>query len=721
MAPRPPIGRVTTALQTDRIGDDAWMTTVLYITAVEPDTGKSLVVLGTMETAAARTSRLGFFRPFVKSADEVDPGIELMRRRYRLRQSYEESFGVIADEMVWSGEAVDPGVLHQILTKFEALAASCDVIVVDGTDFAGAATTFEFTLNAEIAANIGATAMVVSRAHGHDVSQVRRVLSAAAESLAQRHIPVLSYFVNRVDADQLESLRALGPELAGAPVWLLPEEPRLLVPTLADVARTVEATVLEPGGAGLYRDVSNIVIAAMTLPHLMERVEPDSLIVVPGDRAEVVLLALASQYSTGLPAISGLLLTGGFEPHPALMRFARGMRHGSIPMLLVPGRTFETAEKLSRTTVSLTRGDDRRIAFAARVFEDHVDTHALARRTLITHATNVTPTMFERMLVTRARSDKRHIVLPEGGDERVLRAAERVLRRDAAKLTILGNVGQVKERASDLGLDLGTAQVIDPASSEWREEFAATILERRRRKGMSAETASDLSRDPTWFGTMMILTGRADGMVSGATHTTADTVRPALQMIRTAPGISVVSSVFLMALRDRVLVYGDCAVIPDPNADQLADIAISSARTARTFGIEPCVAMLSYSTGSSGSGADVDKVTKATALVREKEPDLPVEGPIQYDAAVDPQVGAAKLPESVVAGHANVLIFPDLNTGNNTYKAVQRTSGAVAMGPILQGLRLPVNDLSRGATIEDIINTVIITAVQAQDRPGDAR
>lgn len=699
-------------------GDDAEMPTVLYVTAVEPATGKSLVVLGTMETAAARTGRLGFFRPFVRADEELDPGIELMLRRYRLRQSYEESYGVVADEMTWAGESIDPGVTNQILGKFENLASRCDVIIVDGTDFIGAATAFEFTLNAELAANMGATAMVVSRAHGHGARQVGRVLQAAAESLSRRHVPVLSFFVNRVDPDQVEVLQSLGPELDGAPIWLLPEEPRLLVPTLADIARTTGATVLESGGEGLYREVPNIVIGAMTLPHLMERVEPDSLIVVPGDRAEVILLALASQYSTGLPAVSGLLLTGGYEPHPALVRFARGLRHGPISMLLVPDRTLETVEKLLSISASLTKADDRRIAFAARVFEDHVDTRALVRRALITHSTSVTPTMFERMLVTRARADKRRIVLPEGGDERVLRAAERVLRRDVAEVTILGDEQLVRERAADFGLDLTNAQVVDPSTSEWRDEFAATILKQRERKGMSAETAADLARDPTWFATLMVLTGRADGMVSGATHTTADTVRPALQMIRTAPGTSVVSSVFLMALADRVLVYGDCAVIPNPDAGELADIAISSARTARAFGIDPRVAMLSYSTGSSGSGADVEKVTAATALVREREPDLPVEGPIQYDAAVDPQVGAAKLPGSQVAGHANVLIFPDLNTGNNTYKAVQRTAGAVAIGPVLQGLRLPVNDLSRGATVDDIINTVIITAVQAGERPG---
>jgi phosphate acetyltransferase len=321
--------------------------------------------------------------------------------------------------------------------------------------------------------------------------------------------------------------------------------------------------------------------------------------------------------------------------------------------------------------------------------------------------------MFEYQLLERARGAHKHIVMPEGDDDRILRAASTLLQRGVARITLLGDETAIRARGAELGLDLADARVLDPFDPSLQVRFAAEYAKLRAHKGISASMAMDTVTDVSYFGTMMVKLGLADGMVSGAKHTTAHTIRPAFEVIKTLPDVGVVSSVFLMALADRVLVYGDCAVIPDPTAEQLADIAISSAQTAEQFGIEPRVAMLSYSTGDSGSGADVEKVRTATALVRERRPDLLVEGPIQYDAAADPTVAAAKMPDSEVAGRATVFIFPDLNTGNNTYKAVQRSAGAVAIGPILQGLRKPINDLSRGALVGDIVNTVAITAIQA--------
>jgi phosphate acetyltransferase len=310
--------------------------------------------------------------------------------------------------------------------------------------------------------------------------------------------------------------------------------------------------------------------------------------------------------------------------------------------------------------------------------------------------------------------DRKHIVLPEGEDERILRAADILLRRGVADLTLLGDPVTVSRKAAEVGADVSGAQILSPYDSKLVEEFARVYAERRAHRGVELDEARTIVTDVSYFGTMMVELGRADGMVSGAAHTTAHTIRPALEIVRTVPGVSVVSSVFFMCLQHQVLVYGDCAVVPDPTAEQLADIAIASAGTAAAFGVEPRVAMLSYSTGSSGSGSDVEKVDRATRLVRQRAPELPVEGPIQYDAAIDTAVARTKLPDSKVAGHATVFVFPDLNTGNNTYKAVQRSAGAVAVGPVLQGLRKPVNDLSRGATVRDIVNTVAITAIQAQ-------
>jgi phosphate acetyltransferase len=362
----------------------------------------------------------------------------------------------------------------------------------------------------------------------------------------------------------------------------------------------------------------------------------------------------------------------------------------------------------------MTTQSQRKVDTALALMDAHVDTADLLAQLAIAIPSVVTPQIFTYRLLDRARSNRKRIVLPEGNDDRILKAAGRLLQRSVADLTILGEESQIRARAAELGVDLSSALVLDPQTSELCDQFAEQYAKLRAHKGVTVEQAHEIIRDVSYFGTLLVHNDMVDGMVSGARHTTAHTIRPAFEIIKTLPGVSTVSSIFLMCLADEVLAYGDCAIVPHPTAEQLADIAISSARTAAQFGIEPRVAMLSYSTGTSGTGAEVDKVRKATELVRSREPELLVEGPIQYDAAVEPSVAATKMPDSLVAGHATVLIFPDLNTGNNTYKAVQRSAGAIAIGPVLQGLNKPVNDLSRGALVEDIVNTVAITAIQAQ-------
>ena len=447
---------------------------------------------------------------------------------------------------------------------------------------------------------------------------------------------------------------------------------------------------------------------------MLFRSQPDTLVIAPGDRADIVVATAAVRHSETYPRIAGLLLTAGFEPDPSVMRLIEGMERSAVPMLLSDDDTYNTATRVSAIKPQITSDDVRKIERALRLFDEHVDTPALRDRISVVSSDTVTPLMFEHRLIDRARKDIQRIVLPEGSDDRVLQAADHVLRRGIADLTILGEPEAIKERSRVLGLDLSDATVIDPRTSELRESFADELAEIRAHKGLTREGAFDLVLDPSYFGTMLVHRGLVDGMVSGAAHTTAHTIRPALQIIKTAPNITTVSSAFFMALADRVLVFADAAVVTNPTVDQLADIAISSAQTAAQLGIDPRVAMLSYSTGDSGSGADVEKVRAATALVHERAPELLAAGPIQYDAAVEPSVGASKLPGSEVAGRATVLIFPDLNTGNNTYKAVQRSANALAIGPVLQGLAKPVNDLSRGATVADIVNTVAITAIQAQ-------
>jgi phosphate acetyltransferase len=373
--------------------------------------------------------------------------------------------------------------------------------------------------------------------------------------------------------------------------------------------------------------------------------------------------------------------------------------------------------KVNKIRARIAAGDKEKIALAIRLFDTWVDEKVLNERLVSFHSDTLTPRMFQYQLVKRAKSAKKHIVLPEGDDDRILMAADMLVRQNVVDLTILGVREQIEiaVKRLNLSLDLEKVCIDNPATSVHFEDYANTLYELRKSKGVTPGMARDLMLDVSYFGTMMVYKGHADGMVSGAVHTTQHTIRPALQFVKTKPGNSTVSSVFFMCLPNRVSVFGDCAVVPNPTSEQLADIAVSSAESAKMLGIDPKIALLSYSSGSSGEGEDVEKVRKAAELVKQRRPDLKVEGPIQYDAAVDPEVGKKKLPNSEVAGQASVLIFPDLNTGNNTYKAVQRETGAIAIGPMLQGLNKPVNDLSRGCTVVDVFNTVVITAIQAQE------
>jgi phosphate acetyltransferase len=686
--------------------------------SLEPASGKSVVSLGLMEALSRHTARVGYFRPVVAERADEDPTINLIRRRYGLTQTYDQSYGITTGRTRGIGALNDAdaeGLISQIMGKFDALAGQCDVVLVEGTDYTGASAAFEFELNLTVALNLAASVLLVLSAHDHRTDQVRGALNAARQSLHGHEVNLLGIAVNRVEPDSIDEVRE-SLEGTDVPVWIMLEDRSLQLPSLHQVCAELSADLLLGTQESLDREVAGVRVAAMTLPNLLDRLQNGVLLVTPSDRSDVIIAAVTARFTDQVPSISGVLLTGGEEPDPRILAFARGLGPAVTPLLLAQTDTFETAHRIAALTPQIRYGDERRIAAALGIFESAVDTSEIMARIEFSDTNVTTPLMFENRLAKSARADRKRIVLPEGDDDRILRAADQLLRRSVCDLTILGSPEAISERARAMGLDLSGATLIHPEYTQIRDEMAELLCSLRGHKGMSMDVAHDAVTDVTIFGTLLVKSGLADGMVSGAAHTTADTVRPALQLIRTTPGVSVVSSVFFMCLADKVLVYGDCAVNPDPNPEQLADIAISSAGTAATFGIDPRIAMLSYSTGTSGSGGDVEKVREATRIVTQRRPDLPVEGPIQYDAAVDPSVAASKLPGSEVAGQANVLIFPDLNTGNNTYKAVQRSARAVAIGPVLQGLRKPVNDLSRGCTVKDIVNTITITAIQAQEQ-----
>ncbi|MDQ0763996.1 phosphate acetyltransferase [Streptomyces canus] len=687
------------------------MTRSVYVTGIDRGDGRQVVELGVMELLTRQVDRVGVFRPLVHHSP--DRLFELLRARYRLTQDPATVYGLDYHEAsALQAEQGTDELVSTLVDRFHLVARDYDVVLVLGTDFADTQLPDELSLNARLANEFGAAVIPVVGGRGQAAESVLAETRNAYRAYDGLGCDVLAMVTNRVARQDREEIaeRLSGP--MPVPCYVVPDEPALAAPTVAQIGQALGARVVLGDDSGLARDALDFVFGGAMLPNFLKALTPGCLVVTPGDRADLVVGSLAA-HSAGTPPIAGVLLTLNEVPGDDVLTLAARLAPGT-PVLSVAGTSFPTAAELFALEGKLNAATPRKAETALGLFERYADTADLARRVSAPSSDRLTPMMFEHKLLETARSDKRRVVLPEGTEPRVLHAAEVLLRRGVCDLTLLGPVDQIRKKAADLGIDLGDCQLIDPATSELRDAFAEKYAALRAHKGVTVELAYDVVSDVNYFGTLMVQEGLADGMVSGSVHSTAATIRPAFEIIKTKPDADIVSSVFFMCLADKVLVYGDCAVNPDPDAVQLADIAIQSAATAEQFGVEPRIAMLSYSTGTSGSGADVDKVREATELVRQRRPDLRIEGPIQYDAAVEPTVAQTKLPGSEVAGQASVLIFPDLNTGNNTYKAVQRSAGAIAVGPVLQGLRKPVNDLSRGALVSDIVNTVAITAIQAQ-------
>ncbi|MDQ1549991.1 MAG: phosphate acetyltransferase [Microbacteriaceae bacterium] len=692
----------------------------IYITSIEGHAGKSTIALGVLDTLSHEIERVGVFRPVARSSAERDYVLELLLGHDGVDLDYDECVGVSYEDVHEDPDAA----LSRIVERYKAVESRCGAVVIVGSDYTDVGSPTELSYNARIAANLGAPVLLVlggqSDEHGdRSADELRQVFGLAVQELDAAHAQLVGVVANRVQPNRLGEIVA---ELTTAsahngaegsiPVWAIPEDPFLIAPSVESLMEAVHGTLIKGDPELLQRESLGIVMAGMSMENVLTRLIEGGIVVVAGDRSDVLLALLMAHASETFPSLAGIIMNGGFDLLPQIELLIEGL-DTALPIIRTELGTYDTARILTKTRGRLAADSPRKFDTALALFEQHVDGRLLLDRLEVSRSDVVTPLMFEYDLLDRARSNQRHIVLPEGTDDRILRAASTLLRRSVARLTILGDAGDIRLRAAELGLDIAAADILSPLDPVLRERFAKEYAELRAHKGMTVEQARDIVTDVSYFGTMMVHLGLADGMVSGAAHTTAHTIRPGFEIIKTQPGVSVVSSVFLMCLEDRVLVYGDCAINPDPDAEQLADIAISSAGTAAQFTIEQRIAMLSYSTGISGTGVDVDKVRTATELVRARRPDLLVEGPIQYDAAVDASVARSKMPESVVAGRATVFIFPDLNTGNNTYKAVQRSAGAVAIGPVLQGLRKPINDLSRGATVQDIVNTVAITAIQA--------
>jgi len=608
----------------------------------------------------------------------------------------------------------------RMIERYKSLESRSDFVLCVGTDFSGVSMALEFDFNVGVARNLGVPLVPIVNGGGKEPDKLVHAVRVLFESGEAGKNDIAAVLVNRIEQSRRDALLASVRKHIAEPrrVYVLPELPLLERPTVREISMALGAKLINGNDEMLEGEVATVKIGAMELPNFLDHLEDGSLVITPGDRSDIIIGTLAADRSVNYPHVAGLVLTGNLQPPMQVQRLMRGLRASPVPVLTTAMDTFTATMRVSKVRPSFTARNRRKIAAVLGIAESSMDLTGLFEQAALTRSSRITPLMFQYELVRRAKEQRKHIVLPEGTEERILRAAEIVLLRDVCDLTLLGNEEEVRQKALALGVSLKGARFVDPETSDHLPIYAEAYYEARKQKGVSRELASDTMADASYFGTMMVNLGHADGMVSGSVHTTAHTIRPSLEFVKTKPGISIVSSIFFMCLADRTLVYGDCAIVPDPTAEQLADIAISSAETAHAFGIEPRVAMLSYSTGESGTGAEIDRVRKATQLVRSHRPDLKVEGPIQYDAAVDPTVAKVKLPDNEVAGRATVFIFPDLNAGNNAYKAVQRAADAIAIGPVLQGLNKPVNDLSRGALVTDIVNTIVITAIQAQAGGG---
>lgn len=696
------------------------MNKAIYIATTEPDSGKSIVSLGLMQSLLGKAAKVGYFRPIIDDfkPGEIDNHINTVSTYFNLDIKFEDAYAFKRSEVIRkTNENKDGEIISRIIEKYKALEERFDFILIEGTGFTGEGTIKEFDINVLIAKNLGVPAIILASGIGKTLDEFVGRLQMAFDSFKEKGVEVLAVIANKVEPqNQTLVVTELEKYLPSkVVVGAIPLNPILANPSIKEIVETLDAKVLF-GEAFINNQAGNYSVGAMQLHNYLLHLKENALVITPGDRADIILGALQANISDNYPNISGIVLTAGLVPENSIIKLIEGLSH-VVPIISVKGGTFSVTNSLGSIKSQIYAENTEKITISIKDFERHVKVDALIERLITFQSNGITPRMFQYNLLKKAKSSKKHIVLPEGLDERILRATKLLIDLDAVQITLLGDKKQIEEKVAtlDIALDLNKINIINPTESEHFDSYAETLYELRKHKNVNLAMAKDLMIDVSYFGTMMVYKGDADGMVSGAMHTTQHTIVPALQFIKTKPEASIVSSVFFMLLEDRVSVYGDCAINPNPTAEQLAEIAISSAATSLAFEIEPKIAMLSYSSGASGVGEDVERVREATRIVREKRPDLKVEGPIQYDAAVDIAVGKSKMPNSEVAGQANVFIFPDLNTGNNTYKAVQRETKALAIGPIIQGLNKPVNDLSRGCTTDDIFNTVIVTAIQAQD------
>ena len=675
-------------------------------------TGLTSISLGLLRALQRSGRRPVYYKPVSYKptpAGDTEAAIVFANKLFHLNPPPPQPLSKV-EELVGAGR--DDDLIELMVSDFDRVtAAEHDVAIIEGV-VPDSERGFLSNKNAQIAAALNANVILVAAAGNHSAEQVADQINLAAQEYANSHTDVAGFIINRYHATDTKAFAAevAAKVRSGIPcMGVLPFAPEQSLRRMADIAGYLNAQVIA-GQEHLGNRTKEIVVAAQNAAHMHHRITSGALVITPGDR-EDILMAVSLKILSGVP-VAGLLLTCGTAPSPAVHGIISPALSQNVPVLLTEHDTFATAYALAHQDQTIPADDTERMETMVEFVAEHVDVEELCRHIGQPRQLLMSPPAFRFRMMEQARAANRRIVLPEGDEPRTVEAAAICQSKGIARCVLLAKPEAVREVAANRGITLPEGlEIIDPDTI--REQYVAPMVELRKNKGLTPGLARQALEDSVVLGTMMLQQDDVDGLVSGAVHTTANTIRPALQLIKTATGASLVSSVFFMLMPEQVFVYGDCAVNPEPTAEELADIAIQSAESAKAFGIDPKVAMISYSTGTSGSGADVEKVKEATRLAQEKRPDLLIDGPLQYDAASVPSVGRQKAPDSKVAGQANVFVFPDLNTGNTTYKAVQRSANVLSIGPMLQGLRKPVNDLSRGALVDDIVYTIALTAIQA--------
>jgi phosphate acetyltransferase len=693
----------------------------IYIAATENRSGKSFITIGLINALQAIIPNVGYMKPIGQTNSKVTGGIDqdalLIKKVFGLSDRDTDINPATMNDAVDNKETL----FEKIFESYGKIASGKDVVIIEGTDYTSTIAALEFDINAEIALNLNAPVLLVARGFGRTVEAIVRSVAECADSFREIGCNLIGVVANQFElknyAENVALLRELL-EKKGIPFFgTVAHNPILSGPRLREVWKELNAEIVYKGD-DLSKVVTDVKVLAMMPENALNYLKDKDgcLLITPGDRIDLIFTAMIAQKSFQFPRFSGVILTGGLLPGENARKLLDGIADAGLTVLSVADDTYSTAMKINQISGELTLEDTEKLEIVKNAVERNIDFTRIHVQLGEVSREITTPRMFQYRILEKAKSALKSIVLPEGTEGRILQATEELVRRKVCSICLIGNEEKVREAAKRVGANIEGAKIIDPLTVEQSlsNEYAETYYQLRKHKGVTREMAIDGMLDPLYFATMMVYKGHADGLVSGSTHSTAETLGPVLRIIRSRRDISLASSIFFMCMPENILIYGDCALVENPTSEQLADIAITSAETAGVFGIKPFVAMLSYSTGASGKGKDVEKVREAATIAQKKRPDLAIEGPLQYDAATSEEVARVKIHDSKVAGRATVYIFPDLDAGNTAYKAVQRSAKIIAIGPIVQGLNKPANDLSRGATVQDIVYTVAVTAVQAQ-------